>query len=178
MSVFTKCTALAALVCVASLTVYPYLLYKLSVKTHDNTPCTKLHVPLRRTVRIVAWIHIVCIACLLPSLSRVMLSMCMSAPQEDRDRAQSGVSVGGRLWYVLLTIGLPFVLIGILVAFPIVMLFYLHALDADTQTKTPGCMHIASGYRHAMYAMLAVLGLLLLRIVGRLLGIVGRKLFR
>lgn len=174
MSVFTKfsaMTALAALVCAASLAVYPYLLYKLSVKTHENTPCTKLHVPLRRTVRIVAWIHIVCIVCLLPILSRVMLSMCMTAPQEDRDRARSGVSVGGRLWYVLLTICLPFVLIGILVAFPIVMLFYLHALDTDTQTKKPGCTHIASGYRNAMYAMLAVLGLLLL-------GIVGRKLLR
>jgi hypothetical protein len=134
-----------------------YLLYKQSAPPATvGVPCAKQDPTLRTGVRVLAWVQLVVLACVVPGLMFFMLAMCVMGC--------AGQSTIPPLAY-LVFLGLPLGVIAFLSALPIVALLYVRALDAPENATTRDCTRIAPGYRRALLWLVGVMGVLVLALV-------------
>ena len=139
------------------------LLYKQSTPPATvGVPCAKQEPTLRTGVRVLAWVQLVALACVVPGLMLFMLAMCAMGC--------AGQSTIPPLAY-LVYFGLPLGVIAFLSALPIVALVYVRALDAPEHAATRDCTRIAPGYRRALLWLVGVMGVLVLALV--VLAVVG-----
>lgn len=136
------------------------LLYKQS--TSPGVPCAKQEPTLRTGVRVLAWVQLVALACVVPGLMVFMLAMC-------------AMGCAGQLSKIpplayLVFFGLPLGVIAFLSALPIVALLYVRALDAPENATTRDCTRIAPGYHRALLWLVGVMGVLVLALVGLVVG--------
>ena len=140
-----------------------YLLYKQSTPPATaGVPCAKQDPTLRTSVRVLAWVQLVVLACVVPGLMFFMLAMCAMGC--------AGQSTIPPLAY-LVFFGLPLGVIAFLSAHPIVALLYVRALDVPEHATTRDCTRIAPGYRRALLWLVGVAGVLVLALV--VLAVVG-----
>ena len=134
------------------------LLYKQSAPPATvGVPCAKQDPTLRTSVRVLAWVQLVALACVVPWLMVFMLAMCAMGCAGQLNKIPP-------LAY-LVFFGLPLGVIAFLSALPIVALLYVRALDAPEHATTRDCTRIAPGYRRALLWLVGVMGVLVLALV-------------
>lgn len=150
--------------------VTAYLLYKQSTPPATvGVPCAKQDPTLRTSVRVLAWVQLVALACVTPGLMLFMLAMFVMGC------ASPNTSQSTFLLAYLTFFGLPLGVIAFLSALPIVALLYVRALDAPENATTRDCTRIAPGYRRTLLWLVGVTGVLLLALVGLVVGWVMQR---